>query len=123
MPERCRGTDGHGDPEIGDDRLALLQKDIFRFDVAVDDAHAVGIGERISCITGDLYCIVDRKRSLAVQAFAEGFPGNERHHIVEDPVGLSGVEDREDVRVDEPGGDLDLAEEAIGPEHHGQLRP
>ena len=32
-----------GDAEVGDERFALMEQDVFRFDVAVQDALAVGV--------------------------------------------------------------------------------
>ena len=33
------------------------------------------------------------------RALSEGFPFNERHDVVEEPVNFSGIEERKDVRV------------------------
>jgi hypothetical protein len=46
-----------------------------------------------------------------------------RHDVVQNPVGVAGVVDREDVRVVERRGDGDLAQEPLGPEDRGQFGP
>jgi hypothetical protein len=43
------------------------------------------------------------------------------HRVVEEPVGLARVEDREDVGVGKPGCDLDLAQKALGAQGGGKL--
>ncbi len=58
---------------------------------------------------------------LAVQAIAERFALDERHHIIEEARGVSGVVQRQDVRVLQPGGDLDLLDEPVRPDLRRQL--
>ena len=98
-----------------------MQQDVGRLDVAMDDAALVGVAERL----GDLPAQAERHRHRQL-AFA-GQPGGERlaldhgHHVIEDAVGLARVVHREDVRMIELGGDLDFAEEAVGPERGREL--
>ncbi len=44
------------------------------------------------------------------------------HDVVEEAVGLTGFEQRQDMGVIEPGGDLDLAQETLPTEDSSQLR-
>ena len=44
----ARALDGERDAEIGDERVAALQQNVFRLDVAVNHAEAVGVAERIA---------------------------------------------------------------------------
>ena len=44
------------------------------------------------------------------------------HHVVEEPVCLTGVMERQDVGVREPGGDFDLLEEALRTDGMRQFR-
>src|SRR2546425_6954743 len=53
--------------------------------------------------------------------FPEGFALDVRHHVVEEAVGLAGVDQRQDVGVVEASGNLDLAEEPLRAERAGQL--
>ncbi len=39
----ARGAHGLRDPEIGNDRMALREQDVLRFDVAMQDAHAMRV--------------------------------------------------------------------------------
>ena len=54
---------------------------------------------------------------------AEGLSLHERHHVEEEGVRLPRVEEGKDVGVLQVGGEPDLREEALGPDHRGQLRP
>ena len=58
---------------------------------------------------------------FALDAFLQRLPLDERHDIVEDAVDGTGIEDRENVRVRQLGGDLDFAEEAVGAEGGAHL--
>ena len=42
-----------GDAEIADDRVALGKQDVLGLDVAVQDPHAVGVGQRVGDRAGD----------------------------------------------------------------------
>ena len=53
---------------------------------------------------------------------AERLPLDERHDVEEVAVGLARVEQRQDVRVLEVGGELDLGEEPLGADDGGELR-
>ena len=63
----------------------------------------------------------DRELPLAVEPVAQRLALDERHHIEQQAVGLARVEQRQDVRVLQVRGDLDLREEALGAEHGGEL--
>ena len=52
---------------------------------------------------------------------AQGLALDVGHHVVEEPARFARVVHREDVRVLEPGGGLDLPQEALGPERGGEL--
>jgi hypothetical protein len=41
-----------GDAEIGDPRVAAGQQDVLRLDVAMDDAPAVGVAQRVGHLAG-----------------------------------------------------------------------
>jgi hypothetical protein len=53
----------------------------------------------------------------------QGLAFDIRHDIVEEAVAASGVEQGQNVRVAQAGGDLDLAEEALRADGPGQFRP
>jgi hypothetical protein len=54
--------------------------------------------------------------------FVESCRLHVRHDVVEEPVGLAGVVEREDVRMTELGSDLDLAQEAFRTYCSSELR-
>src|SRR5207244_4938780 len=98
------------------------EEQILGLDVAMDDAVLVGILERPGGIGGDPKRVLDRELSLTIQPVAETLPFDEGHGEPQLTGGVTRVEDGEDVRVLEPGGQLDLALEAFRSEGGGQLR-
>ena len=56
------------------------------------------------------------------QSILQRFPGGEGHHEEQEPIDLSGVVEREDMRVIQPGDRLDLPEKPVHPHGLGQLR-
>ena len=114
---------GQRDAEVGHQRVAVVQQDVLRLDVAVDDAVAVGVVERVGHFGGDADRVVHRQLLLAAEPVADRFPLHVRHHVEEEAVRLAAVEERQDVRVLEIGGDLDLAQEPLGADDRRQFRP
>ena len=112
---------GEGDAEVGDQGRPVLQQRVLRLDVAMDDALAMGVVERGGDFPREPQGLVHRELLLALQARAQRFAGDVGHDVVEQAVGLARVDQPEDVRVLEVGGDLDLAEEALAAEHGGEL--
>ena len=112
---------GERDAEVGDQRLAVVQQDVLGLDVAVDDAVAVRVVERGGDLAGDPDRVVDRELLLPVEPVAQRLALDERHDVEEEAVGLARVEQREDVRVLEVGGELDLGQEPLGADHGGEL--
>ena len=55
------------------------------------------------------------------QPLAQRLALDERHHVEEEPIGVARVEQRQDVRMLQLGGGLDLGEEALGAEHGREL--
>ena len=112
---------GERDAEVGDQRAAVVQQDVLGLDVAVDHAVPVRVVERVGDLARDPHRVVDRELLLAVEPVAERLALDERHDVVEEAVGLARVEQREDVRMLQIGGELDLGEEPLGAEHRGEL--
>jgi hypothetical protein len=112
-----------GDPEVGQHRVAvLLEQDVLGLDVAVDDPAPVGMLQPGRHPGDDAEGRLDRQLDLALEAVAQGLPLHVRHRVVHDAVGHARVEDREDVRVGEAGGEADLAQEAVRAEGGCELR-
>ena len=110
-----------GDTEIRHQRVARVEQDVGRFDVAVNHVAAVGIAQRVRHLARDLERLGHRELPFAEQALAQRLTLDVGHDIVKQPVGLIGVVERQDVRVVEPGGDLDLAEETGCPDIRGDI--
>ena len=92
------------------------EQDVLRLDVAVDDAALVRVLERFGRLAGDAERVVQRELLLAVEPVPERLALDERHDVVEQPLGLARVVEAEDVGVLEGGGDADFAEEAVAAE-------
>ena len=86
------------DPEVGDERLALVEQDVLRLDVAVHHAVPVGVVERRAHLAGDSEGVGDRELLLPGEPVAQRLALDERHHVEEVAVRFARVEEREDVR-------------------------
>src|SRR3954466_2290035 len=60
--------------------------------------------------------VVDTQALLALEPMAQRLALDERHHVVQDAVRFARVVHGDDVRVLKPGGNADLAQEALAPE-------
>ena len=82
----------------------------------MDDAVLVGVIEGARGLDRDPERVVHRELPLAAEPVAEALPLDERHGEPQTTCRLPGVEDRQDMRVLQPGGEVDLALEALGTE-------
>ena len=119
VPTRC--GERLRDPEIGDDRRAARKENISRFDVAMDDASLMRVGERSGDIAKEAHALTDWQDAVAGKPVAEGSSLDERHRVVGVPRGPTGGEQRNDVRLLQRGRELDLALEAFRVDPLGQL--
>jgi hypothetical protein len=87
----------------------------------VHHALTVRVVQRPRDLLGDAQRLLDRHPLLAVEEGAQRVAADVRHDVVQERVRLAGVDERDDVRMREPGGHLDLAAEPLRPEHAGQL--
>jgi len=86
----------------------------------------MGVPESIGQLARDADGIVQRELPLAGEPLTEGFARDTGHGEPQEPgtsmsLGDAAVEDRDDVGVLEPGGELDLAEESIRTEGSREL--
>ena len=87
----------------------------------MDHAGPVGRRERLGDLAQQPHRLGHRQLAAAGQAVAQGLALDVGHHVVEEAVGVAGVEQAQDVGMLQPGGDLDLAGEPLGAERGGQL--
>jgi hypothetical protein len=118
---RVGADDGRAVPRAGQaevedlDLPVVLDKDVLRLDVAVDDALRVRLGE------AEAGLMHDRHRLRRMQRVVEGVPGVERgalevvHQHVDVAVGAqAAVEGADHVRVGQRAEDGDLSQRALG---------
>src|SRR3989449_11093705 len=86
------GRDRPPDPEVRHDRFATGYQDVFRLDVPMYDVVAVGVAQRACHLAGDSERLLERQLAFALEPFPEGFALDVRHHVVEEAVGLAGVD-------------------------------
>ncbi len=87
----------------------------------MDHAGTVGHRQRLGDLAQQPHRVGHRQLAGASQALAEGLALHVGHHVVEEAVGVAGVEQAEDVRMLQPRRDGDLPREALGAERSGQL--
>ena len=101
--------------------MPAVQQDVLRLDVPVDDAVPVGVVEGAGDLGGYPDRIGDGELFLAIQPIPKALPLDERHHIEKEGIRRPRIEQRQDMRVLQVGGGLDLRQEAVGPDHRGEL--
>ena len=121
-PVAARLARGEGDAEVGHQRSAVVHQDVLGLDVAVDHAVPVGVVQRRGDLGGDPDRVGHGELLLPVEPAPERLPLDEGHDVEEEAVGLARVEQRQDVRVLEVGGELDLGQEPLGADHGRELR-
>jgi hypothetical protein len=68
---------GERDPEIGHQRLAIVEQDVLGLDVAMDNALGMGVVQRAGHLAADPYRLGDRQLALALEAVATAKGGSE----------------------------------------------
>ena len=116
-----RGAHRQGDAEIGDHRLAFVEQDVFRLEIPMDDVLRVCVPQGGGDLPRDPERLLNGELFLTCQTVAQRFAGDVGHHVEQQPVRLTGVVQRQDVGVIQPGGDLDLTQKPVGPEGRRQL--
>jgi hypothetical protein len=106
------------------------EHDVLRLEVAVDEAMAVGVDQRVEDILEDSDRVLRREPTNPGQSLPESLSLDIGHHVVERarPIArlagiLSRIDEGQDVRVLQVGGDAYLAEKPLAAERGGQLGP
>ncbi len=119
----ARAGDGLGDSEVGHERVPLGEQHVLGLHVAMHDTLPVRVAQRVGHVLRDGERVAQREGPLPIEPDAQRLAHHERHHVVQQPVGQAGVVQRENVRVRQVGGDADLVQEPLRPEHRRQVRP
>ena len=115
-------TDRLRDPKVRDQRMLARQQNILWLHVAMDDALLVRKPQCTRYLDGDANGVVHRKLSLPIDAIAQRLAFHKWHDVVHLPIHDPGIEHAEDVRMLQPGRDLDFTLEAVGTNGCGHLR-
>ena len=91
--------------EIGDHRLARLEQDVLRLEVAMDHVVPVRVVERVA--PPRPRCASLRRSAAASRdpVVAQRFAFDERHHVEQQPVRFARIEQRQQVGMLQVGGD------------------
>ena len=108
-------VDGPGQAEVGDlDALdAVLQQDVGRLDVAVDQPLPVRRRQPLGGLQADAQDLLQRQRPGAVELLLQREAVDELHDQVGDRAGVLDGVDGDDVVVGDGGGGPGLADEAL----------
>src|SRR6478736_1554508 len=97
------------------------EKNVVWLDIAMYHSTLVSAGQRVHHVPDETDDLADRQLALARQAGTQRVAVDEWHGVVQQPVGLAGSQQRNDVGVMETGGELDLTTEAIDAEAGAQV--
>jgi hypothetical protein len=88
----ARRVDRPRNPEIDDNGVSRLEQDVLRLDVAMDHAVTVRIAQGACYRARDLHRVLERELLLPCQPLAHRLALHIRHHVVEEPGRLAGIE-------------------------------
>jgi hypothetical protein len=107
------GGDRLGDAEIGHHGVTIGEQHVVGLDIAVHDTVAVGVGKGVYHLAQDLGRLRDGQLSFPRQLGPERLARDVRHDVVQQIARSGGGEQRDDVRVLQSGGELDLPLEPL----------
>jgi hypothetical protein len=104
------------------------QEDVLGLDVAVNHAMRMGVRQRVGDLAGERHRVLLGKPPVPLQPLAQGLALDERHDEIRQrgtgtALDHAGIKDGKNVRVLQPGGELDLAEEAFEAQRAAELGP
>jgi hypothetical protein len=126
-----RGTEKPRDAEVGQPRAALVEQDVVRLQVAVNDAVAVRLGERVGHLREQRGRRGRRQGALPPQMVAQAAPADQFHDQAEripdgqqivDPNDIRMVQHLQDRTFLQKSGDrFGLAHQLLMQQFHGDL--
>ena len=99
--------------DVGNERAAIVQQNVLGLDVAMDHAVPVRVVQRTRDLTCDAQRVGDGELPLAFQSRAKRLASHQWHHVVQQPVGLAAVEERQNVRMLQARRGADFGQEAV----------
>ena len=78
--------DGERDAEVGDHRLARLEEDVLRLEVAMDHAAGVGVGQGVPEQGHQANGLVHRELALALEPGAQRLAFDVGHDVIKEAV-------------------------------------
>ena len=111
---------GERDAEVVDQRVPALKQNVLRFHIAMDDPVLVRRRECVGHFTRNAQGVGDRELPLALQPRAQRLTGDKGHHVIELALGVTRVEQGENVWMLQPRGP-DLGEEPLGAQCSAQV--
>jgi hypothetical protein len=90
-----------------------MQHDVLGLDIAVYDSPAVSIVQRICHFARYSQRFLDRKLEIFCQSITQGKPFDIGHHVVDEAVGFTRIEQRQDVRMRQFRGKVDLSQKPL----------
>lgn len=135
MPSRCRRyrTTGFRESistgraqspryaEVRDHGMVTRKENVVRFDITVQNTHAVSISQCGCDLAGDVERIVHGQLFLPTYAIRQALALDERHNVVHHAVRLARIEQGEDVGVLELPGNRYLAHEPFAADRRRQI--
>ena len=102
------------DPEVGDERVVVVDEHILGLDVAMQDIAGMRVVERIGDFAGDA-CHLARRHAAGARLdpLAQRVTLDVGRHVVRHAERVAGIEEGEDVRMLELAEVMDLAQEAF----------
>ncbi len=101
--------------------MTFVQQDVLGLDVAMDDVVPMRVIERISHLDGDAERFVNGYRWAARKPIAQRLSRHDRHHEVQAAARFARVVEREDMRMIQAGGQLDLSKKALAAERFREI--
>ena len=101
------------DAEVDEDRVAVLDEDVARLDVAVDDAARVDGADRLGDAAGEAEQVGRGQRAVVLDDLVEGRAGHVAGHDVGAGRHDVGVDDARDPRVADAREGVDLTGQAL----------
>ena len=111
-------------PKSATSAWPLEQQDVLRLDVAVDDPLRVRIVQRVGHLAGDADGVSQRELPLALEPVRGAIRPRRTawRKYRTSPSAVARSREAAGCGDAEPGGDLDLPEEALGPQRGGRAR-